>query len=43
MDVVKRPEERIVIAECFTALTVLIRSTGDLQKMWEGSETILPT
>jgi hypothetical protein len=34
MDFVKRSEERIVIADCFTASTVLIRSTGDLQKMW---------
>jgi hypothetical protein len=34
MDFVKWPEERIIIADCFTASTVLIRSTGDLQKMW---------
>ena len=34
MDFMKRPEEQIVIVDCFTASTVLVRSTGDLKKMW---------
>jgi len=34
MDFVKRPKERIVIADCFTASTVLIRFTGSPKKMW---------
>src|SRR5258708_37052510 len=34
MDFVKRPKERIVIADCFTASTVLIRFTGGPKKMW---------
>jgi hypothetical protein len=50
MDFVKRPEEQIVIADWFTASTVLIRSTGDLQKMWAknqvfevGDESAVPS
>jgi len=31
---VKRPKERIVLADCFTASTVLIRFTGGPKKMW---------
>jgi len=34
MDFVKRSEARIVVADCFIASTVLLRSTGDLPKMW---------
>jgi hypothetical protein len=38
IDFVKRPEERIVIADWFIASTVLIPSTGDLQKMWDKNQ-----
>jgi len=34
IDFVKRPEERITIADCFTASTVPTRSTGGPKKMW---------
>jgi len=34
IDFVKRPEERIVIADYFTVSTVLIRFTGGPKKMW---------
>ena len=34
MDFVKGPKERITIVDYFIASTVLICSTGDLQKMW---------